>query len=143
MAIVRESLAFLVVGAVGFAIDAGILAVFFHVFDWGHYASRLVSFAAAVTVTWLLNRIWTFAHRATDRPLKEYVTYLLVQTLGSVLNLGIYAVCITSSEVMHRYPVLALACGAFVAMIFNFVFSRHFAFTGRDIVRRRRNVFQG
>ena len=40
--------AFLVVGGVGFVVDATVLAVLVHSYGWGPYTSRLVSFAVAV-----------------------------------------------------------------------------------------------
>lgn len=130
MTIRRETAAFVVVGSIGFLVDAGGLAILFHVFDWGHYTSRAVSFGLAVTVTWILNRTWTFADRVTSRPGREYLAYVSVASLGAALNFAIYGACIAASAVMARHPVLALGCGALGAMVFNFFASRRFAFTG-------------
>lgn len=128
----RETAAFVVVGSIGFLVDAGGLAILFHVLDWGHYTSRVISFGLAVTVTWILNRTWTFAHRATSRPGREYLTYVSVASLGAAINFAIYAACIATSTVMAGHPVLALACGSLGAMVFNFFASRRFAFTGTE-----------
>ncbi len=130
MTIRRETTAFVVVGSIGFLVDAGGLAILFHLLDWGHYTSRAVSFGLAVTVTWILNRTWTFAHRATSRPGREYVAYVSVASLGAAINFAIYAACIAASTVMALHPVLALGCGSLGAMVFNFFASRRFAFTG-------------
>ena len=71
--------AFVVVGTVGFAFDATILAILVHGYGWGDYTARLVSFAVAVTVTWLLNRSFVFASARTISRRSEYARYLMVQ----------------------------------------------------------------
>ena len=51
---------FLVVGAIGFAVDACVLAFLVAVTPLGPFAARLVSIAIALAATWLLNRTFTF-----------------------------------------------------------------------------------
>ena len=123
---------FLVVGAVGFVIDATILAVLVHSYGWGDYSARLVSFAVAVSATWLLNRRYVFAVGKTANKRSEYTRYLMVQGTGMLINFLVYSLCIASSETMDRWPVLALAVGSIVALFFNFAGSRVLVFTGRN-----------
>ena len=122
---------FVVVGGIGFIVDAAILTTLIHVFEVGPYIARFFSFSGAVTVTWLLNRIWTFSRTMTSRKGSEYTRYICVQTCGWLLNFGIYAICIASSTTMRTFPVLALAVGSIIAATFNFLGARHFVFTGR------------
>ena len=96
----------------------------------GDYTARIVSFAVAVTVTWYLNRQFAFSTRKTIDRRSEYSRYLTVQGIGMAINFIVYSLCIASSETMDRWPVLALAVGSGVALIFNFVGSRKFVFTG-------------
>lgn len=126
----REALTFAVVGSIGFAVDAGTLALLFHALGWGHYPARAASFLLAVSVTWHLNRTWTFAHRTSGNRRREYAVYFLVQTLGAGLNVGVYATCLALSDTMRVWPVLALALGSIAAMAFNFAATRHLAFSG-------------
>jgi putative flippase GtrA len=123
--------AFLVVGGIGFVVDATILAVLVHGYGWGDYTARLVSFAVAVTVTWYLNRKYVFAAGRTARKHSEYTRYLLVQGIGMLINFLVYSLCIASNELMDRWPVLALAVGSAVALFFNYAGSRMFVFTGK------------
>ena len=58
--------AFTVVGGIGFIVDASILATLVHIYDWGDYTARLISFAVAVSVTWYLNRSYVFSDAKTD-----------------------------------------------------------------------------
>jgi putative flippase GtrA len=123
--------AFVVVGGIGFVVDATILAVLVHGYGWGDYTARLVSFAVAVTVTWYLNRKYVFAAGRTARKHSEYTRYLLVQGIGMLINFLVYSLCIASNELMDRWPVLALAVGSAVALFFNYAGSRMFVFTGK------------
>lgn len=122
--------AFLAAGATGFVVDATILATLVHAFGWGDYTARIVSFSGAVTVTWYLNRRFAFADNKTTNRRREYSRYLGVQVVGMLINFLIYSICIAFSPTMDRWPVLALAVGSAVALVFNFAGSRIFVFTG-------------
>jgi putative flippase GtrA len=123
--------AFFAVGGIGFVVDATILAILVHGYDWGDYTARLVSFGVAVTVTWLLNRSYVFADNRTRNRRREYTRYLMVQGTGMMINFLVYSLCILSNEIMDQWPVLALAVGSAVALIFNYVGARLIVFTGR------------
>jgi putative flippase GtrA len=118
------------VGAIGFLVDASILTVLVTGLGWGHYGARAISFATAVTVTWYLNRRWTFAKRACSDRRREYSRYFIVQAIGAVINLGVYSLCIELYSPLAAVPIVPLAIGAGIAMIFNFLASRYFAFRG-------------
>jgi putative flippase GtrA len=122
---------FVCVGALSFILDASILSLLIFDFGWGHYISRVVSFLVAVPFSWLLNRMLTFRETATDNRKREYTLYLAIQGTGALLNFLIYSACIFFSSTMMDYPVLALAVGSGVAMLFNFTALERFAFTGK------------
>ena len=84
-----------------------------------------------MTATWLLNRSYVFADRRTHNRRSEYTRYLTVQGIGMAINFLIYSLCIISSPLMDQWPVLALAVGSAVALIFNFAGARIFVFTGQ------------
>jgi putative flippase GtrA len=94
------------------------------------YFARLLSFAVAVTATWLLNRHWTFRDRKSPARGVEYMRYLTVQTSGALINLSVYSACLFFSEWMLSNPVAALAVGSGVAMVYNYLGAHHFAFRG-------------
>ena len=126
--------AFLVVGGIGFIVDATILAVLIHGYGWGDYTARVVSFSVAVTVTWYLNRRYVFSARKTLDRRSEYGRYLAVQLTGMAINFLVYSLCIASSEIMDQWPVLALAVGSAVALFFNFAGARLFVFLGEKSI---------
>jgi putative flippase GtrA len=109
---------FAVVGGLGFIVDGAILSTLVHVYAWPHPSARAVSFAAAVTVTWYCNRRWVFS-RTADRA-REYGAYFSVQAIGAVINLGTYALVIALFPPLARAPLLPLAAGAVLALLFNY-----------------------
>ncbi len=120
------------VGAIGFLVDATLLTQLVKGYGWDNYSARLISFGCAVSVTYYLNRRWTFFERATTDRKTEYKRYFVVQTIGALLNLGIYAGCVAVNQTLAHYPVVPLAIGAAVSMVFSFVASRRFVFTRRE-----------
>ena len=119
-------LSFMVVGLIGFLVDATVLQVLVHMKVLGPVAARFVSFPLAVTVTWGLNRRFTFADRRSSPG--SYLLYAIGQTLGALLNLVVYIVLIKHSESLATRPVVALAIGAVFGLTFNFLWSKAIVF---------------
>jgi putative flippase GtrA len=130
MSLRREVWRFGAIGSVGFLIDASVLTWLVTERGWGLYESRMLSFALAVTATWYLNRRVTFANRVSIDRAGEYGRYFAVQIVGALLNLGVYVAILATTPSLAAYPAVPLAVGSGVAMIFNFVWARHFAFSG-------------
>jgi putative flippase GtrA len=127
---------FVAVGAIGFAIDASILTALVSGFGWSHYAARAVSFAAAVTATWLCNRRWVFEKTPDAR--KEYGTYLVTQIVGATINLGGFALLIELFPALARIPVVPLAGGGILALLFNYFAARRWVFVSGSVGEVRR-----
>ena len=119
---------FAAIGAIGFVFDGGILTVLDSVYGINLFYARLVSFSVAVTVTWYLNRHLTFVGGARNRPGREWGRYAVVQSIGALLNMGIFFWLIIAFEALAEWPVIPLAFAASIALIFNFFGSRHIAF---------------
>ncbi|MEM7430731.1 MAG: GtrA family protein [Pseudomonadota bacterium] len=124
----QRFLGFAFVGAIGFVVDATILTVLMKGFGFGPYAARAISFGAAVTVTWYLNRRWVFDHQAMPMSRREYGSYVVVQTIGALINLGVFVLVIRALPNLIDIPVIPLAIGSGVAMLFNFVASGRWVF---------------
>jgi putative flippase GtrA len=124
----KQAGSFAAIGAIGFLVDAGILTALNGLLDIDLLRARLVSFSTAVTVTWLMNRHLTFAHRRSLGAAPEWARYALVNGIGALLNLSIFFWIIDLYPAFARWPVLPLAIAASVALIFNFLASRRVAF---------------
>jgi len=120
-------LKFVLVGGVGFAIDYGVLQVL--VTEWGwHWAlARIPSFGLAVCVTWILNRTLTFG--SSNRWAGESIRYLIAQSIGSAINLGVFSgiVMVVGAGTL----LVPLAVGAAGGLVSNFLMSKYLVFSER------------
>jgi putative flippase GtrA len=107
-------------GASGFVVDAGVLTALVHWGGWGPFASRLVSFPIALTVTWLLNRALAFRGRRSSPILSEYVGYAAIQVTGAATNLAVFSACLLLNERLREIPLVPLAIGAIFGLAVNF-----------------------
>lgn len=128
MKLAEQASRFVLVGAIGFLVDGGILMLLHHGFDVNLLQARLVSFAAAVTVTWYLNRQHTFAAHKAANAMDEWWRYTVVNGIGALINLGLFLWLVYRFTVLATWPIVALAMAATVALVFNFFASRHLAF---------------
>ena len=124
----RQFLRFCAVGAVGFAVDAGLLALLLATTPLGPYLGRLVSFLAAATVTWLLHRRFTFPAAVRARRGRQWLLFVAVNGGGAALNYGIYALLVATAPLFSARPVLAVAVGSAVALAVNFLANRTWVF---------------
>ena len=109
MKIARQFLSFSVVGTVGFVVDAGVLTLVLETTDLGLYVGRLISFVSAATVTWALNRRYTFRDAKKSKRFGQWARFLLVNSGGGLINYATYAVLVSTLAIFHDGPVLAVA----------------------------------
>lgn len=119
---------FTVVGAIGFAVEAAVLHALVSKAGWSPFAARLVSFPLAVSATFLLNGAWTFRAALRTRALRAFGGYTAIQAIGAMLNFLVYMGLLAVFDRLHGMPVLALALGSAVALVFNFGASRRLVF---------------
>lgn len=122
-----EAFRFGVVGALGFLVDTAVLYGSFAL-GMGLYGGRVVSYLAAASFTWAVNRAWTFAGRGKAKPARQWALFVLVNLGGFVLNYGTYAAMVAWWPLAAQYPVLGVAGGAIAGMGCNFLLSRAVVF---------------
>lgn len=128
---VAQFLRFAAVGAVGFALDDGVLLICIHAFRLDPVESRFVSFAVAVACTFQLNRAWAFSGRADPGFARGLALYLGVQGFGFCCNLGIFASLVLMAPPPLNDPTLCLAAASAAALVVNYLGSRTVVFCGR------------
>jgi putative flippase GtrA len=114
------------VGAVGFMVSiATVYAVRGLI---GLYGGGLAAWAVAATVTWSLNRVWTFKERSTIPRHRQWVLFLGTSLIGFTLYYATYAALVTYSSVCSKVPAAAILAGAIAGMFANFTLSRRLVF---------------
>jgi len=121
-------LRFALVGVVGFVVDAGMLQLLVTWAGWGPIAARLVAIPSAVLATWLLNRTITFPESHGGPALTSLLRYALVSAAGAGVNFCVYSALVFASAAMAALPILPLAIASCVALVVNYLGSKHFAF---------------
>lgn len=116
----KQFIKFSVVGSIGFIIDASILLLLINILDVNIVFSRLISFLVAVFITWILNRNFTFFKKEESKKKKEYSLYLIIQTVGAMLNYFIFIFLIQYNNFFEDYLIISLAISSIITMFFNF-----------------------
>ncbi len=124
----RQASSFAIIGAIGFVIDGGILTILNSIYGVGLFPARIASFSAAVTATWFLNRQRTFADSKNQGMIGEWGRYAAVNSIGSVLNMGIFFWLVARYQMLAEMPLVPLGMAASVALVFNFVASKYIVF---------------
>lgn len=125
----RQVGAFVVVGGIGFVVDAVVLQSLVSG-GVGPIAARCVSFPVAVVVTWLLHRRYTFAHRRASRRERELGKYFAAQIASALLGFGAYAALVLYEPFFARVPLAALVISSAIGMLSNYLLSHYVVFTG-------------
>ena len=124
--LVEEFTRFGLVGLLGFCVDTGV--VYALRYSFGLYGAALVSYIAAASVTWFLNRSWTFKGRGGGKVHRQWALFLFANLGGFVLNRGTYALLVTFVPLCAREPVFAIVGGVLLGMTSNFMLSRSIVF---------------
>lgn len=122
----RQFARFAMVGVVGFVVDSAVLYLCLHRFGLGLYGGRLVSYLAAASTTWYLNRTLTFGDRSP--PGAQWARFIATNAVGGLLNYGSYCAVVALLPAGTFVPLLGVAVGAIAGLGFNFTASRRFVF---------------
>ena len=124
----RQFLSFGVIGAVGFVVDVAVLYAALHGLATGYYLGRLLSYLAAASTTWYLNRHFTFARSEDDGLLVQWLTFLLVNAFGGLVNYAVYCGVIYLAPEQIWTPAAAVAAGSISGLALNFISSKKLVF---------------
>lgn len=125
-----QFLRFLIVGSVGFVIDAGVLVLLVYR-NIDPYWGRVISFTCAVSITFLLNRGWTFRDNHLPDKTSQAMQYFLTQIIGMMINYAVYAGIIRAIGAGPLAAIFGVAAGSLIALIFNYNVARLWVFTAR------------
>jgi putative flippase GtrA len=114
------------VGTLGFVVDTTTVYALRH--SIGLYAAGMAAYVVAASLTWILNRTWTFRGLGGGPVHRQWAKFLLFNLGGLVLNRGTYAVLVTFVPLCAAQPVFATAAGSLAGMLVNFSLNRSVVF---------------
>ena len=121
-------LRFCAVGMLGFLVDSATTLAMTQIVRLGPVSGRIVAFIVDATVTWHVNRRYAFRSSASYASLLPYLTFT---ALGALIKFAVYLMWINWFGARPVQIVLGIACGAIVALSFNFMVLRYVVFNAR------------
>ncbi|CAG9175528.1 hypothetical protein LMG23992_02981 [Cupriavidus laharis] len=120
-----QFLRFGVVGVLGFIVNAGLVEALAR--DGRPFLAQMLAFPVAATVTWWLNRRYTFG--ASGRAMHhEWLHYVFANLLGWAVNNGVYVALVLCLPLAYKHPSIAVAAGSVAGMFLNFGASKLLVF---------------
>lgn len=128
----RQFISFSLIGMAGFVCDTGVLYLLAYGLDINLYTGRILSYLCAVTLTWWLNRLLTFAALDSSERKRaviiQWSRFAACNVVGAIINYSIYAALISFFIVFYKNPVLAVAIGTLFSVNVNFFLSKKYVF---------------
>jgi len=121
-----QFLRFACVGALTVFVDAGVLTLALAMLPGRFYVGRIVSYLAAASAGWWLNRHFTFGGGGTK--LRQWARYLVANLGGGLANYAVYAVLVALVPLCRAYPPVAVGAGSLAGLALNFLAARRFVF---------------
>jgi len=112
---------FCLVGVVGFVVDAGVTLVLTQAAGWPPLTGRIFAFVIAATVTWSLNRRFTFR---SERGASSWGPYVMLTGVGAGINVGAYMAYLWLAGESGVNILTGVALGSVAALAFNFFASQ-------------------
>ncbi len=124
-----EAFWFLIVGTIGFVVDAG-LTQGLSAFGLHPLFARVPAIGIAIFVTFLFNRKYTF--RAEHTPFACALRdYYAANILSQSFNYALYMIFVIGFPFFKTYPFLAVIIGSLAAMAVSFCLSKYWVFRAR------------
>ena len=123
----RQFLWFLVVGTIGFIIDAGLTYALTSLLGFHPVAARIPAIMIAVLVTFLLNKYLTFQAQEQSFA-KSFAAYIASNAAAQGFNFSIYSALVLLIPAFTANPVAAVAAGSISAMALSFTLSKYWVF---------------
>ena len=121
-------LRYLLVGGLGFLVDAGLLELFIF-FDLSVYAARGLSMTLAIGVTYLLHKNFTFTDSVKPAKTSEQAAaFVGCQLFAAAINYGVFCVLLGLLPAGFIARMFSLCCGVGAGLAVNFVLLRFFVF---------------
>jgi putative flippase GtrA len=116
-----------IVGVFGFCWDT--TTVYATKSHFGLYIAGGLGFLVAATANWMMNRWWTFRHRAHATAHVQWLKFLAANFIGFIFNRGTFFTLVALSALCRAQPVLAIIAGTAAGLVFNYFLSKKLVFS--------------
>jgi len=117
---IKRFIKFCIVGASGFCVNLGLLAIFVEVAGMHKVWAQIPSYQISILTNFMFNEFWTFSDRRTPG-LKSFliraVKFNLVSQVGWGINISVYYVALNVAGI---YYIVSQIIAIAVAMMWNF-----------------------
>ncbi len=108
---------FLVVGTVGFIVDAGVLKGIL-ILGGDPILARAISLPIALCVTFVFNKFFAFENETKGNIAKQFAQYIGVSLVGITVNFSVYS---GLTYFLQIQPLISLTIASLVALGVNFL----------------------
>jgi len=115
------------VGGIVFLFDAACFWLALKVFS-NSVVARSISVLLAITLSWLINRSFTFHADAKPASWKEWLRFALSQFPGACANALVSVIAFNYVPLAQNNPWLSVACGSAAGLTINFLMANFFVF---------------
>lgn len=139
-AVSRQFLTFALIGVGGLLVDLAALALALQLLMLDPYSGRVVSYLAAATFTWYMNRQYNFTGVSRRGAIRQWARFLAANGVGALVNYTIYVLVLWIGPKMIAIvglwpttlalmlPFAGVAAGSVAGLVFNFVLSKRLVF---------------
>jgi len=100
---------FMVVGAIGFVVDATVFNVFAHIFNLHEIIAQTFSFCAAIVSNFTFNRYWTYPDSRSKPIRRQLVQFTVVNLIGYGIRVVVFTlVSAPYQNLVASQPIVAL-----------------------------------
>lgn len=127
LTIVRQFARFAVVGALNTIVSFCVYAMATRYMSLDPLVANIVAFVVAVTVSFFLNKHWTFSDKGRGY-MQQYYRFFLFSGIGLCIS---ELILLLLHKVLHMYDIAAFIISVVVVMFWNFGSNRAWTFSAR------------
>ena len=127
----REFSLFFLVGICAFSTDAIVFQSLISFANVEPYVARIISAIAAICVSWVLNKSYTFKMEKTDKVISKMLAHLAATTFSLAVNVMIFVSVLNLVAIARAYPIIALCIASGFGLIINFLLAKFWVFADR------------
>lgn len=126
-----EFIRFGLVGSVGMVFDLTTVFLVHGVGGFGFRIARITGFVIALTVNFVLNRHFTFAHVPKRNLYRQYAEYFGISLVGGAVNWVLSVYLVEHNVFFTKFYLVAAFFGIVAGFVINFIGSKIFVFRSR------------